>query len=396
MIGYLIPILVAFKRYFLYVFDSVVIRLVKRGDTKRSVLIVRLDAIGDFLLWIDSAKAIRELYPGYQIVLLGNVLWTELARGLLFWDDVWSFDRKSFIGSLVYRFKMLKKIHSEGFEVAIQPTFSREFELGDAIIRASDALERIGSEGDLSNIKPRLKVLSDRFYTKLIPVRKTGMMELERNAEFMRNLGVADFKSDVPQLRINVEMKDQIDVDYYYVLFPGASMELKKWSLAKFEELAKRIYQTTGWKGIICGGPGEESLGEILAKNANVPLQNEVGKTSLSELVKIISRARILISNDTSAVHIAAAVTVPAVCILGGGHYGRFLPYEVERDTDKPLPVPVFNKMKCFGCNWRCIYNLSHGEPAPCIESVSVERVWEEVLYILNDNRYKSEVNQEK
>ena len=54
------------------------------------------------------------------------------------------------------------------------------------------------------------------------------------------------------------------------------------------------------------------------------------GKTSLTELVYIISRAKLLVSNDTSAVHIAASTSTPTICVSNGNTFGRFTSYPKE------------------------------------------------------------------
>jgi ADP-heptose:LPS heptosyltransferase len=97
------------------------------------------------------------------------------------------------------------------------------------------------------------------------------------------------------------------------------------------------------------------------------------GKTSLPEFVEVIRQARLLISNETSAVHIAAAVKTPSVCILGGGHFGRFLPYPEKVVNCKP--VAVFKKMACFGCNWKCNQPHNVNGCVPCIEQIEMPDV---------------------
>jgi ADP-heptose:LPS heptosyltransferase len=79
----------------------------------------------------------------------------------------------------------------------------------------------------------------------------------------------------------------------------------------------------------------------------------------------------------------AAAVGTPAVCILGGGHYGRFLPYQIEKRTTRPLPIAVSYKMDCFGCNWKCAHAKEVKGAMPCVANISVSQVWDEVKKIL-------------
>jgi ADP-heptose:LPS heptosyltransferase len=383
--------LIGIKQYIVLFLDTAILKFAKRLDKKGRVLIIRLDAIGDFVLWLNSAKSLRRIYPKkyYQITLIANKAWVELARELSYWDEIWQLDRMKFLWNIHYRWKVMTKVRKAGFEIAIQPTFSREFDVGDTLIRASAAEQRIGSIGDLSNISANKKSYSDNWYTKLIPTSNKPLMELERNAEFIQELGLKEIRACIPSLPVSGNLPSGFDLSDYYVIFPGANFELKKWPLSHFKELVRRIFKATGWVGVICGGQGEKLLGETLEKSVDVPLQNWIGRTSLRELVEIIAKAHVLIGNDTSAVHIAAAVSTPAVCILGGGHFGRFIPYHLEVETEGPLPEAVFQKMECFGCNWRCIYPTHRSKPAPCVAKVSVDMVWEKVENVLERIREK-------
>jgi ADP-heptose:LPS heptosyltransferase len=357
----------------------------KESGPEKKVLIVRLDAIGDFVLWLDAAQELRRTFPPdrYRITLLGNGVWTSLAEMLPHFDEVISLDRKRFYFHPAYRHRLLRELRNERFDLVIQPTFSREFLYGDSAVRFSGARERIGSSGDCSNQIPFLKRISDHWYTRLIPASKEPLMELERNAEFLRGLGLHEFRCAVPELPGFAPPPGTSNLPDRYVLFPGAGKPEKRWPLEKFARLAERIHHATGWIGIVCGGPGEEDLGDSLLRFADAPLENQAGRTSLTELVSVIAGARLLVGNDTSAIHIATAVSTPSVCILGGGHYGRFLPYRTEVETDKPLPVPVVYPMECFRCNWTCIYIPKPGEAAPCILNVSVDTVWDAVRKLL-------------
>ena len=104
----------------------------------------------------------------------------------------------------------------------------------------------------------------------------------------------------------------------------------------------------------------------------------------MPDLVELIRASRLLIGNETSAVHIAVAVDTPSVCILGGGHYGRFMPYELA-DGDAPRPAVAMHKMPCFGCDWRCSQPHQPGKAMPCIAAVSVADVVNAIKRALAD-----------
>lgn len=351
----------------------------KNTATKKQVLIIRFDVIGDFVLWLDAAKDMRMLYPAdtHRITLLANNVWAPLAESLPYFDEVWTIEKQNFYKNLQYRWQQLLKVRRASFDIAIQPTFSREFLFGDSVIRISGAKERIGSAGDCTHLRPWLKPISDHWYTKLIPATSKPLMELERNAEFIRGLGLIDFTATLPQLPIS--RTSRIKSANYFVISPGSFIQYKQWDISRFREIARRLHRSTGWLVVVCGGPSDKSLGIEFAREANFPLINLVGTTSLLELVAVINDASMVIANDTSAIHIAAAVSTPSICILGGGHYGRFLPYKIEIETDRPLPMAVFHKMDCFCCNWQCMFDVPAGASMPCIDKITVEDVWDAV-----------------
>lgn len=355
-----------------------------------SVLVVRLDAIGDFILWMEAAKALRIRYPEgkYHLTLLANRAWAPLAERLGCFDSVWPLDRARFASSISYRLGTLIRVRKEGFQIAVQPTYSREYYFGDSVVRASGASERVGSVGDHSIISRGEKKASDGWYTRLVPADEKPMMELIRNAEFMRGLGVTLFRATVPLLDVNLGPPVGFNARDYFVLFPGASWYGRRWPAEKFSGLARRIFEATGWTGVICGGPEEGRIGEdIIELTPGVPLENWAGRTSIEGVAGVIRRANLLVGNETSAVHIAAAVNTPSVCILGGGHFGRFLPYRVEVDTGRPVPVSVYSNMDCFNCGWKCGCHVKRNQSVPCIDRVSVDDAWAAVRGILDKEK---------
>src|SRR2546426_8798046 len=64
-------------------------------DSRSTVLVVRLDAIGDFLLWTGSVPALTNLYPAavFRLVLVANRVWADLARSLGVFDEIVELDR---------------------------------------------------------------------------------------------------------------------------------------------------------------------------------------------------------------------------------------------------------------------------------------------------------------
>ena len=351
---------------------ALAVPVVRTQPEKPVVLLIRVDAIGDFVLWLDTAKEYRKLYPSeeYRIVLVGNKLWGELAESLPYWDEIIAIDPNTLKSRLWYRRETLRRIRSLNAVVAIQPTYSSDIYLGDSLVRASAAKERIGFTGDLSNSNLFKAWLSRRWYTRRISASLEPKHELERNAEFLGELFGVPHQSQMPQLSIGFDTKPCGD---YFVVVPGAGRTLKEWPLSSFVAVLNQIQMQWGWHALIIGGSKDEFLGSKLQQHATGHVKNLAGKQSLSEVARLLKDARLVISNDTGAAHMATAMKVTTICILGGGHYGRFMPYPKSIHPEN-LAV-VHHHMPCYSCNWGCIYSISEHDAAPCVSKVTPESV---------------------
>lgn len=346
------------------------------NEGKESIMLVRLDVIGDFVLWLDSARSYRKIYPNKKIVLYANSSWAELAKKIDYWDEVVSVDMIKIRSDELYRIKTFFNIRRRGFASSIQPTYSREF-MGDMLLRSSGAKIRIGYECDLSNILPEQKKISDRWYTQLIRAGQMPMMELKRNAEFVRSLGFKSFVSDIPEIPLNVNLSVNSNFKTpYIVIFPGASWMPKMWPANKFATLIKSLKSVQNTKILLCGSKVEYDICQKIIDESCTDAQNLAGTTSLQELVDIIRNASLVVANDTSAIHIAAATQTTAICLLGGGHFGRFLPYQIEAKDARKLPKIQIHQMDCYDCNWQCKFIQSLTETVPCVANISVDQVY--------------------
>ncbi len=385
----LIPSLIVIKSLLFFLFDS--LALWKNPSPQLNelelVFLIRQDGIGDFVMWLDTAKEYRNIFPPdkYKIVLAGNKIWCDLAEELPYWDEILMVDVKQFKTFSKYRWDFLRKVRNLGVQISIQPTFSREFYHGDALVRASGALRKVSSAGDMANRNWLKQFIADCWHTELIPASTEPLTELERNAEFFS--GLTDYphltsypKLDIPEFWLSSEWKEKT----FYILVPGTSGAVagKEWPSAFFSDLATKVFRQTGWEGVICGTKQEHSLAEQILKQSDSPLQNLCGQTTLVELAGLLSQSRLTISNDTGSVFLSSAVGTLSVCILGGGHFGRFAPYPDLPGQTNHLKT-VYHKMPCYGCNWVCIFPIIEGEPTPCIANISVGVVWSKVRPLL-------------
>ncbi len=383
-----------FHSKFLYIarecsdFAAHLIPLKKKISERQKVLIIRLDNIGDFILWLDSFRAYSQIFPPdeYDVTVLGNSVWEELARVNLSVKEFLFINPNRFCSNLAYRWEIFKQLRKNAFDVVVQARFSKRFALEDAIIRLCGAYQRIGFESHSGSLRQLEERRSRRWYSHLITTSLGDVHELQRNGEFVLSLGGAkDFKISTPKLHISKQQdeeakaiiaEDGIPSDYY-VLFIGAAEAGKRWPTDRYIDIGKLLYKRYGWFGVICGGPEDADAGKIILREADVPMRNLAGRTSLNVLAAVIKHAKLLVTNDTLAVHMAAALSIPCVCILGGGHFGRFLPYPACLGMSSQIPAIVYKKMECFGCNWHCIHKrTSNSQPFPCVSNITVEMVW--------------------
>jgi ADP-heptose:LPS heptosyltransferase len=381
------PYLIIIRSLLFILFDSIALWAAKvpKHNQLKLILLIRQDRIGDFILWLDTAKEYRKYYPpeNYKIILIGNAIWSDLAKGLPFWDEVLPVNVKAFKALSRYRWNILRKVRNFGAKIAIQPTYSREFYHGDSLIRASNASKKVSSAGNMSNRDQLKSILADRWHTELIPSSPEQLSELERNAEFFSGFIKKKYLPSYPELELSGDCKIQeLKCKSFYILSLGANKKYREWPYKYYAKIAQKIHKKTGWLGLICGAENEFYLGEHIKKLCDAPLQNYTGQTTLSELTCLLAKSQILISNETGTAHIANAVGTPTVCILGGGHFGRFVPYPELSGKINNLKV-VYYKMPCYGCDWKCVYHIKDEDPAPCISNISVDAVWNEVKILL-------------
>ncbi|HKI81662.1 MAG TPA: glycosyltransferase family 9 protein [Pseudodesulfovibrio sp.] len=102
----------------------------------------------------------------------------------------------------------------------------------------------------------------------------------------------------------------------FVALQPGASEERRRWPVEYFRETARRLYERDGLVPVLLGTGGEAGLGERFAEGADFPFVDCMGKTSLTELAAVLSRCRILLTNDTGTMHLAAGLGVPLCAVF--------------------------------------------------------------------------------
>jgi ADP-heptose:LPS heptosyltransferase len=118
-------------------------------------------------------------------------------------------------------------------------------------------------------------------------------------------------------------------------------------------------------KFVITGMKSEAILGETLSKNCSFDqgrIKNLAGKTNLLELSALLRKLTLYITNDTGAMHVAAAVDVPFVAIFGPGDFQRFRPFSPSGKIAFARNCQMLDCVPCIktSCShWQCMVNVS-------------------------------------
>jgi ADP-heptose:LPS heptosyltransferase len=319
--------------YIISLLLSNLLNLKKVKIQPKSLLIIRLDSIGDYVLFRNFLEILKKSnkFSGYRITLCGNITWKDLAITFdkEFADEFIWLNRNKFYTNPGYKYQLLKRIHNSGFEVVIDSTYSREILFGDLLIKVSNAKERIGCSGSLDKHSEwKRNLISDNYYTTLFNSTKDNLFEFYRNKEFFENLLNSKLEIKKPYFKTLSTTIKKVTQNEYVVIVPGAKDKERIWDIENFVSVARFIITNYKMDIIIIGSEKEFNLATILISKLNSnSVFNLAGQISLSNLVKYIENAKLLISNETGPVHIAAAVNTPLICISNGNHLGRFNPY---------------------------------------------------------------------
>jgi ADP-heptose:LPS heptosyltransferase len=353
--------------------------LLFKPKERADLLLSRLDAIGDFIVWQDSLRAFRKKYAQRNVVLICNKAFHELASRDPFFTKVIPFDRTTY--SYPWRRLMfLRILRRTAFEEVISPSHARDLERWEWLIKMSIGKHKIGMNNYWPTITQEKKKRINGYYTKLIDVPENPAHVLHVNAAFARSVCQSDFRIEMPTL--DVDPADPVDGKPYVVFVLSAAKDARCWPARNFSEVADMIETP-----IVLLGNG--TLGDTLAKeflqHVSFPerIVNMTNKTTLMEYIEMIANATLVLGNDSSAVHIAAALRVHSIAVTAGGNYGGimehppnypyFLPYPSDLPHGEYSPTVVTTPMDCFGCGHRCIFPVDGAYT--CLKMIRVEQV---------------------
>lgn len=366
--------------YFWFLVLFLRIKLNKTVVENNKVLLVHFAHIGDFIIFLDSAKEYKNLYPNKKIILLCRKFKSvyEIAKLSECFDEIILLD-----DSWKERAKSIKKMKSYSFETIINTRATRDIQ-SDLYVMASKSNQRFAPETDNTMMGQKLVKISDLIYTKIIKCSGIEEMELIRNAEFLRGLGHSNFKASIPYLNVNNDiLVNGIEENLkYFVVCAGANNRSNIWSYERFVYIIDKVFENSDLNCILLGVESENSISNNIIEKSKYSKRiiNLVGKTDLLSYIEVIRNAEFFLGNDSSGGHIGAATKTKTFVIQPEWNYGRFFPYKTETKQDEEnMPISISADLKCRGCgkdpttngNKNCIKNsVMH-----CVDEVSLEKV---------------------
>lgn len=352
------------REYLFLAIDRLLLSVIPHARPQ-AVMVIATHGLGDLVLFAPFWPKLLALYPGRPSVLVCSIAARDFALRVLAPDRIIVLDRVAMRRHLGQRIGVLRAVARAGTEIAIQPTFNRDLLIEDTVIRASRARLKIGSVGTAMFITERQRRIGDRWYTRLVPEAPEIMHDSRRYGAFLAALGAP--VGGVKRLRLAAPPRGPlVPLPPYLLIACAASAPVKAWPAKRFLKVAAEIADRTRLAVVLSAGPGEAAA---LPQSGGAAVINLVGRVAFEDFLALIAHARLVLANDSAPAHLAAALGVAAVVVMGGGIPGRYWPYP-EGDDSPVVAVSVTPAWECFGCGWRCRYALAPGEPAPCIAAV--------------------------
>jgi lipopolysaccharide heptosyltransferase II len=322
----------------------------------RNILFLRHDRIGDMVLSTAALRSLKKAYPEARITVLASERNQEILTHNPHVDEI-----------LIYQgiLWFMKTIRPRGYDLVIDPFLT--YELKQAFMTyLAGGKYRIGFEKAGREIFFNL-----RSPTVLPPKRMVNhLLDLVgavggESAGCVPEVFLSD--NELQWASQTLAAKGIKPEELTIAIHPGAYYPSQRWPAERFGALIKRIIEHLRAQVILLGSPDEKELVKVVQEKLKVRkgVQDFSGYR-LRELMALLSRCDLLVCNNSGPLHIASALEVPTVSMIGPTVTPLWLPY-VEHD------MVIHKKLPCSPCN-RAVC-----EDHTCMETIMVDEVFEAV-----------------
>jgi ADP-heptose:LPS heptosyltransferase len=338
-----------------------------------NIAIFRALQLGDMLCAVPALRALRRAKPEAHVALIG-LPWARsfadryahLVDELIVFPGAIGFPEQAETNEHLERF--WQDMRERRFDLAIQMHGSGGV--------ANDIVEKMGAPANAGFIQPGEARREGAFirWPSTLP-------EIQRYTVLISAMGVDvhDTSLEIPLSNSDLaECQTLIDTyalspDRFVLVHPGAQLPSRRWPAERFGRVAT-LLADDGWQIAITGSAGESTLTAAIAAATNGRAIDLAGKTSLGGLAALVSKAKLVVCNDTGMSHVAAAMKTRSVVIASGSDTRRWAPLDHGRHRVLADYPP------CRPCAFRdCPYGH------PCALNVSIDQVMDTVFAQLLD-----------
>lgn len=344
----------------------------------RSILVVRLFALGDIVLTLPLVRLLRDAFPGAWIGYLVRERYAGALCGDTGIDEVIGLP-DSAAGQLSTLRYLRKKKADAAVDLLSNPRSA-------VLTRFSGAGVRIGMDTGRRNgfydaVLPRAIIRDGkrvRCYTLDVNLEVAGMLGIPRG-ESTGGTGEGDVPYGFPAASCAGKGIEEFVKDIrgrgkgLAGIVPGTTYPSKGWPEERFTELAGRISDELGLTPVIMWGPGERDLAERIA--SAVPGAVVAPPTGIAESGALIGALDVLAGVDSGPKHIAVMMGVPTVTLFGPTDPGFW-------DPMNGIHRVVWKGLECAaGCREKDCAHRS------CMDSITVPEVFDEIAVALERGR---------
>jgi ADP-heptose:LPS heptosyltransferase len=285
----------------------------------RSILVVRLDQIGDLVLTSSFLRELRRNAPKAFIALVVKPATRGLVESCPYVDEVLTFD---WSGSIKLRLHAralalaAKSLWHRHFDLAILPRWGTDSYHAAFVAYFSGALHRVGYS---ETVDPGKRIVNSGYDCLLTSASYDSQLkhEVERNLDLLSFLGgtVLDSRleawypeSDRAYCGAILTARGVRDQELLVAIAPGASKPRKRWPYKNFVEVGRFITDKLGGRVVVVGGQSEAAMGAQIGEELGRSTINLAGRTTLSQTAAVLECCRLTVSNCSGPMHLAAAV----------------------------------------------------------------------------------------
>lgn len=344
------------------------------------ILVQRYSALGDIAMLLPILQKLQEEHPEHQFALCSRPYLRPLAEG---------------IGLKFIAADLNGKHQGFGGLMKLSRDIKRQFK-PDIVIDAHAVLRSkvIDTFFRLSG-KPVYTLTKDRARRKkFLELKNPAQFTLKRisdlHLETFRRAGLNstfDFNR-IPRAPFAFTAEHQKwwhnhSAKVNIGIAPGARHRSKQWPAERFSEFMQGATRSEkNWQFLLFGGPDEKELLEEIGQQSGARFINLAGRFKLDQEIALMKNLDLMISHDSSNMHLAAWSGTPVISIWGGTHPGAgFAPYGNEEHI---LSVPE-GSLDCRPCSIYGSSSCERGDWA-CLDRISVSTLKKAVNALLKDS----------